>query len=184
MEQLIKTIRESNYNEANSIVYDMLYQKLNDKFEQRLQEVREASDNDGDEYKKFFQSALKKFGVSSPGELEGDKKKKFYDYVDKNWKSDREKETGKEDPKESVELGEADPKDMAAYRKRKKEIEEKHDCEEIHPDMSHAEWKKTQKEGIETDIAKEKEKQAASQDKVRDLGKKLSRQKQRDRAEA
>ena len=157
MEDLLNAIKESNYNQANSLAFDVLYQKLDDKFEERLQKVQEecncnngnegvqyeASDKDGDEYKKFFQSALKKFGVSSPGELEGDKKKKFYDYVDKNWKSDREKETGQEDPKESVE-----------------------------------------NEGIETDIAKEKEKQAASQDRVRDLGKKLSRQKQRDRAEA
>ena len=30
---------------------------------------------DKDEYQKFFQSALKKFGVKSPAELEGDKEK-------------------------------------------------------------------------------------------------------------
>ena len=41
---------------------------------------------------------MKKFGVSSPGELEGDKEKEFYNYVDKNWKGDNEK-------KESVEEG-------------------------------------------------------------------------------
>ena len=46
-------------------------------------------------------SALKKFGVTQPDQLEGDKKKEFYDYIDKNWKSDKEKETGKEDPKEN-----------------------------------------------------------------------------------
>jgi len=33
---------------------------------------------------------MKKFGVSSPDELEGDKKKEFFDYVDKNWKGDHE----------------------------------------------------------------------------------------------
>lgn len=107
MEHLLKAIQESDYNKANSFAFDVLYQKLNDKLEDRQGEIQEASDKDGDEYKKFFQSALKKFGVSSPGELEGDKKKKFYDYVDKNWKSDREKETGQEDPKESVEMDEA-----------------------------------------------------------------------------
>lgn len=42
------------------------------------------------EYEKFFKSALKKFGVTEPDELEGDKKKEFFDYVDKNWKSDKE----------------------------------------------------------------------------------------------
>jgi hypothetical protein len=42
------------------------------------------------EYQKFFQSALKKFGVESPAELKGDKEKEFYDYIDKNWKGDKE----------------------------------------------------------------------------------------------
>ena len=45
---------------------------------------------DKEAYQKFFNKALKKFGVSSPDELEGDKKKKFFDYVDKNWKGDHE----------------------------------------------------------------------------------------------
>lgn len=45
---------------------------------------------DKEAYQKFFNAALKKFGVSSPAELEGDKKKKFFNYVDKNWKADHE----------------------------------------------------------------------------------------------
>jgi len=35
-------------------------------------------------YAKFFKGALKKFGVDSPAEL-GDKKKEFFNYVDKNY---------------------------------------------------------------------------------------------------
>lgn len=42
------------------------------------------------EYEDFFRAALKKFGVKSPDELEGDKEKKFYDYVDANWKAKNE----------------------------------------------------------------------------------------------
>jgi hypothetical protein len=38
-----------------------------------------------EKYQKVFQAALKKFGVKSPGELEGAKKKEFFDYVDKNY---------------------------------------------------------------------------------------------------
>ena len=41
-------------------------------------------------YQKFFKAALKKFGVTSPGELEGEKKKEFFDYVDKNYEADNE----------------------------------------------------------------------------------------------
>ena len=53
-------------------------------------QMAEAS-GDKEAYKKFFDAALKKFKVTSPAELEGDQKKKFFDYVDKNWEGDNEK---------------------------------------------------------------------------------------------
>ena len=40
-------------------------------------------------YAKFFKGALKKFGVSTPTEL-GDKKKEFFNYVDKNYSAENE----------------------------------------------------------------------------------------------
>ena len=52
--------------------------------------ISEAS-GDKEAYKKFFDAALKKFKVTSPAELEGDDKKKFFDYIDKNWEGDNEK---------------------------------------------------------------------------------------------
>jgi hypothetical protein len=45
---------------------------------------------DENAYEKFFQGAMKKFGISSPDELEDDKKKEFFNYVDKNYKADNE----------------------------------------------------------------------------------------------
>ena len=45
---------------------------------------------DKEEYQKFFMAALKKFGVSEPDELDDEKKKEFYNYVDANWKGDNE----------------------------------------------------------------------------------------------
>ena len=56
------------------------------------------SEDEKSAYQKFFSSALKKYGVQSPAELEGDKEKEFYNYVDKNW-------SGKGEKKESVEEG-------------------------------------------------------------------------------
>jgi hypothetical protein len=58
----------------------------------KVQEWEDAIEASGDKeaYQKFFNKAMKKFGVSSPDELEGDKKKEFFDYVDKNWKGDHE----------------------------------------------------------------------------------------------
>ena len=49
------------------------------------------------EYQEFFKKALKKFGVSSPAEFKSDEeKKKFFDYVDKNYKGKNESVTVKE----------------------------------------------------------------------------------------
>jgi len=43
-----------------------------------------------DGYKAFFQKALKKWGASSPDEIKDEDKKEFYNYVDRNWKADKE----------------------------------------------------------------------------------------------
>ena len=55
-----------------------------------LKQIREASGGK-EAYQKFFNSILKKFGVSSPSELEGKKKKEFFDAIDKGWDGDNEK---------------------------------------------------------------------------------------------
>ena len=41
-------------------------------------------------YEDFFQSAMKKFGISSPDELEDEEKVKFFNYVDKNYSAKSE----------------------------------------------------------------------------------------------
>ena len=42
------------------------------------------------DYEEFFKSALKKFGVDSPADFKSDEeKKKFFDYVDKNYKGEK-----------------------------------------------------------------------------------------------
>jgi hypothetical protein len=48
-------------------------------------------------YQAFFQKALKKYGVKSPAELEGDKKKDFFDYIDANYEAEDEVEEGQVD---------------------------------------------------------------------------------------
>jgi len=55
------------------------------------EELDEAS-GDKEAYQKFFNATLKKFKVSSPADLKSDEeKKKFFDYIDKNWEGDNEK---------------------------------------------------------------------------------------------
>ena len=63
--------------------------------------VMTEAEGDKEKYQKFFKDALKKFGVDNPADLEGAQKKKFFNYVDKNYKGDHE---------ESVDLEEADAK--------------------------------------------------------------------------
>ena len=60
------------------------------------------------EYKKFFDGVLKKFGVTSPAELDDAKKKEFFDYIDKNYNS--EDEAGKDGKKESYDDAEKQKK--------------------------------------------------------------------------
>ena len=50
----------------------------------------ETVDIEENAYEKFFQGAMKKFGISSPDELDDDKKKKFFNYVDKNYQAKKE----------------------------------------------------------------------------------------------
>ena len=72
-------------------------------------DIYEAS-GDKEAYQKFVNTMLKKFGVKSPSELEGDKKKEFYDALDAGWEGDDE-EPEPEDKKESIEFdGEAGEK--------------------------------------------------------------------------
>ena len=55
-----------------------------------MNEAKSKMQEDKERYQKFFKAALKKFGVTSPGELEGEKKKEFFNYVDKNYEADNE----------------------------------------------------------------------------------------------
>jgi len=59
--------------------------------------IKEAT-GDKEKYQKFFQSALKKFGVDSPADFKDDaKKKEFFNYIDKNYKGDHEEEVDLEE---------------------------------------------------------------------------------------
>ena len=61
-----------------------------DEADDQEEEIEKEESEKQKKYQAFFQKALKKFGVKSPDELEGDKKKEFFDYVDKNYEADNE----------------------------------------------------------------------------------------------
>lgn len=61
-----------------------------DEADDKEEEVEKEESEKQKKYQAFFQKALKKFGVNSPAELKGEKKKEFFDYVDKNYEADNE----------------------------------------------------------------------------------------------
>ena len=71
---------------ANPKMKDKVLKSLNPKARKAvLKALGEETSAKQEKYKKVFNAALKKFGVSSPAELEGDKKKEFFDYVDSKY---------------------------------------------------------------------------------------------------
>ena len=56
----------------------------------------ELDEGSKEEYQKFFNAAMKKFGIDSPADLKSDEeKKKFFDYVDKNYKGEKDEQVQK-----------------------------------------------------------------------------------------
>ena len=60
-----------------------------EKFNESTEVVTEASGGK-EEYQKFFNDTLKKFDVKSPAELDDEKKKEFFNYINKNWEGKSE----------------------------------------------------------------------------------------------
>lgn len=72
-------------------------------------ETTESVDyNEDTEYQKFFRKALKKFNVDAPDDLDKEKKKEFFNYVDKHWQA-------KDERKESIKKTQVDEAEFRHY---------------------------------------------------------------------
>ncbi len=89
------------------------------------------SEGNKEEYTKFINAKLKKYGVKSPAELSDEDKKKFYNEVDKEWESDDE-EDGIEEWKQS---GQKNRRCAGGDRRRKVKAEAEYDCEDEEDDL-------------------------------------------------
>ena len=76
---------KSMYNEW--MLSELPVDKITPIEEQMLKSVKLLSE---DAYKEFFKKMLNKYGVKTPSELSDDKKKEFFNAVDKGWKADKE----------------------------------------------------------------------------------------------
>ena len=77
-------------------------------------DVRSKDSIEEGDYEQFFQKAMKKFGIKSPDELKDDEaKKKFFNFVDRNYQAKAE---GKKDSEEAQQPGKRDDdKDIKYY---------------------------------------------------------------------
>ena len=73
---------------------------------------------DEEKYKEFFAKSLEKFGVKSPAELDKEKRKEFFNYVDKNYKSADEAASPEEKAQQALK-----------HTKEKEALKKKHDME-------------------------------------------------------
>ncbi len=89
-EKAQQALKHAKEKEGLKKKQDQEKERLNAKEEVEVEEKVTAAESKKEKYQKFFQAALKKFGVKSPAELEGDKKKEFFNYVDKNYEADNE----------------------------------------------------------------------------------------------
>ena len=55
-----------------------------------IEKSRDAMKFEDNKYQAFFQKAMKKFGHKSVGEMSPAEKKKFFDFVDANYKAKKE----------------------------------------------------------------------------------------------
>ncbi len=99
---LIDMIMNERLVAAEELIRESLQTKIHESLISRKEVVAENLAANVEEEKKdydtFFKSAMKKFGISSPADLKTDEKKKeFFDYVDKNFKATNESYSGVEE---------------------------------------------------------------------------------------
>ena len=94
---VVNAIANRQYNAAEEAIAEMLQAKVSDALVSKKEEVSQdfgsqlGESKHDKEYDEFFNKAMKKFGISSPADLKTDEKKKeFFDYVDKNFKAKNE----------------------------------------------------------------------------------------------
>ena len=93
-------VKKSGEKEDGTVMKEAKKEVKEDDVDDSEAKIEKEESDKQKKYQAFFAKALKKFGVKSPAELEGEKKKEFFDYVDANYEADNETD---ESVKEEVE---------------------------------------------------------------------------------
>ena len=92
---ILDAVANGQYNAASEIMSAELFSNVNECMCQRKEKVAydfgQAISEGDSAYDTFFKKAMKKFNISSPADLKGEEeKKKFFNYIDKNFKASNE----------------------------------------------------------------------------------------------
>ena len=100
---IVNAISLDELSEARTLIHNNLLDRIGTRIQELkgtikiLEDKKNEEDTEVEEedteYQKFFRKALEKFDVSSPAEFESEEKKKeFFDYVDKEYKGKKEQD--------------------------------------------------------------------------------------------
>ena len=84
--------RRTENHDCDKVHPDMSHDEWDASQDTPKDEGKDGGTGDKEAYKKFFDAKLKKYGVTSPAQLKGDDKKKFYDEIDAEWEGDNEED--------------------------------------------------------------------------------------------
>jgi len=89
--QLVQNVKDANWQGAGQVFKEIMQQKVADRLDvERRTIFKEDTIPFSSDYKKYFDSMLKKWNVSSPKDIPADKKDDFFKAVDKVYKAKNE----------------------------------------------------------------------------------------------
>ena len=99
---IVNSISDRKLNDAKEMLETTMNTKVSDALIERRDvvalELGQGISEAESDYDAFFKKAMKKFGISSPGDLKSEEdKKEFFTYVDKNFKGKNEEVNEEED---------------------------------------------------------------------------------------
>jgi Mg/Co/Ni transporter MgtE len=89
VENKLDNVPDQNMETLYKTVFDELSTDSMTPVEERMAESIKLLISE-EEYREFFKKMLNKWNISSPSELSDEKKKEFFDQVDKEWKGKKE----------------------------------------------------------------------------------------------
>jgi hypothetical protein len=100
VENILRALEQGKLSDAKEGIGKVILGKIANSLEEKRETLgdtlvtpTDVQEGDKAEYEAFFRKALKKFGVDSPADFKSDdEKKKFFDYIEKNYTGEKKEE--------------------------------------------------------------------------------------------